>query len=135
MINWPEAVVIIVVLLVGYGAIDTWLKRPYFEKRVGSMVIKMRGEEARTAMAHHNSLTVMGFHDAIEPTSDELLEDAAKEHKDLIDEASGERDNLDGRTYPELADDATLEESVDAMGHHLDKLDGGRPSTSARRER
>ena len=86
MISWPEAVVICVVLLVGYGTIDTLLKRPYFEKRVGNMSIKMRGKEASVAMAHYNSMAVMGFVAA-------------------LDEASGERDNLDARTYPELDDE------------------------------
>ncbi len=84
MINWPVSVVICISILAVYALIDTWLKRPYFEKRVGSLVIKMRGEEARVAMEHYNSMTVMGFGDA-------------------IDEASGERENLDGREYPELA--------------------------------
>lgn len=84
MINWPEAVVICVVILLVYGVIDTRLKRPYFEKRVGSMVIKMRGEEARVAMEHYNSMTVVGFGEA-------------------LDEASGEGENLEAREYPELA--------------------------------
>lgn len=109
MIGWPEAVVICFVIMLVYGLTDTLLKRQYFEKRVGNMSIKMRGEEARVAMEHHNSMTVVGFGADLrvagmeEPTSDELLERAAEEHKQAIDEASGERENLDGREYPELA--------------------------------
>lgn len=83
MITWPVAVVICFSILFLYGVVDTWLKCPYFEKRVGSLVIKMRGPEARVAMEHYNSMTVVGFGDA-------------------IDEASGEREHLDARTYPEF---------------------------------
>lgn len=93
MINWPEAVVICVVILLVYGVVDTWLKRPYFEKRVGNMSIKMRGPEARAAMTHYNSMTVMGFGEA-------------------VDEASGSE--LDARTYPEL-DDAEAEQRLRHM--------------------
>ncbi len=66
MITWPVAVVICFSILAVYALIDTWLKRPYFEKRAGSLVIRMRGEEARVAMEHFNSLTVMGFEDAMD---------------------------------------------------------------------
>ncbi len=71
MINWPEAVVICFVILLVYGLADTWLKRPYFEKRVGSMAIKMRGPEARVAMEHFNSMTVMGFGDTLDEAAAE----------------------------------------------------------------
>lgn len=71
MIGWPEAIVICVLVLCGFGVMDTYLKRPYFEKRIGNMVIRMRGKEARDAMAHYNSLTVMGFGDALDDASKE----------------------------------------------------------------
>ncbi len=108
MITWPVAVVICMATLAAYGLLDTWLKRPYFEKRVGSMVIKMRGEEARVAMEHHNSMTVMGFGETIDELSaEDAMEDAYRRiQRGEDDEASGdERANRDARTYPELDDE------------------------------
>lgn len=66
MSGWPLATVVCVTIFCLYGIVDTWLKRPYFEKRVGNLVVRMRGEEARAAMNHFNSMTVMGFQDALD---------------------------------------------------------------------
>lgn len=66
MISWPVAVVICVIVFCVYGVLDTWLKQPRFEKRVGNLRVVMRGEEAKVAMQHFNSMTALGFGEAFD---------------------------------------------------------------------
>jgi len=65
-VSWPVATVVIVVTLCLWGLIATWINVPRFEKRVGDLTIKLRGEEARVAIQHYCSAMVLGVERALD---------------------------------------------------------------------